>query len=305
MNIDHLYYFLVIADTKSINKAARRLFISQQHLSRIVSALETDLHVQLLRRTTSGIALTEKGEIFMQFAERIVTDYREMQSYFYLDALPPLEEEPVIQGSCEIAFPFFFSLYLNDFIKRLGANYPAIRIQCFENDHDYTVDELSRSDMLHLLLVPADSSLAQSSDKLAYYHIGDTSASFCVNSASPLARKHALTQDDIASQLQTAYVQTTYIPSSANVLFTSSNLYQHLDSVVHNHSICIVPTYLRSGIYAAYPDIVLIPYEKQPTIPIQLVHSQQHTLNNAEKAVMRFVAQYIQRVNQLDGRFSR
>ncbi len=300
MNIDHLYYFLVIADTKSINQAARKLFISQQHLSRIVNALEADLHAKLLDRHSTGIELTEKGEVFLQFAEKIVTDYRAMQSYFYLDALPPLEQDQLIQGSCKIAFPFFFSLFLNDFIQKLNASYPAIQIKCFECDHNYTLEELYQSDMLHLLLDTPDQNFHDFEDKLTFYHIGDTTASFCVSSASPLACKHSLTQEEAAAQLQTAYVQNSYFPSSSNVLFTSSNIYQHLDSVVHNQSICIVPAYIRSGIYATYPEIVLIPYEKQPCIPIHLVHSKHHHLNNADKAVMRFVTQYIQKLNQLD-----
>ena len=112
MKIEHLYYFLVIANTKSINKAARKLFVSQQHLSRIVNTLEEDLHIKLLNRTSTGIELTEKGKVFTQFAEKIVNDYREMQSYFYLDALPALDENKEVHGSCQIAFPFFFSMFL-------------------------------------------------------------------------------------------------------------------------------------------------------------------------------------------------
>ncbi|MBO5139647.1 MAG: LysR family transcriptional regulator, partial [Peptococcaceae bacterium] len=124
MKIEHLYYFLVIANTNSINKAAQKLFISQQHLSRIVNTLEEDLHIKLLHRTASGIELTEKGKIFSQFAEKIVNDYREMQSYFYLDALPTIEQEADIHGNCQIAFPFFFSMFLNDFIKKLQKIHP-------------------------------------------------------------------------------------------------------------------------------------------------------------------------------------
>ena len=82
MKIEHLYYFLVIANTKSINKAACKLYLSQQHLSRIVTNLENELHIQLLKRSPAGIELTEKGEVFSQFAEKIVNDYREMQTHF-------------------------------------------------------------------------------------------------------------------------------------------------------------------------------------------------------------------------------
>lgn len=64
MKIEHLYYFLIIAETKSINKAAHKLFISQQQLSRVINGLENDLHTQLLQRNSAGIELTEKGLVF-------------------------------------------------------------------------------------------------------------------------------------------------------------------------------------------------------------------------------------------------
>ena len=44
MRIEYLYYFLVISETQSLNKASNKLFISQQQLSRIVSSLENELN---------------------------------------------------------------------------------------------------------------------------------------------------------------------------------------------------------------------------------------------------------------------
>lgn len=299
LNIDHLYYFSVIADTKSINQASRRLFVSQQHLSRIVSALEDELHTKLLRRASTGIELTEKGEVFLNFAQKIVADYREMQSYFYLEALPDFDQSQSVQGSCKITLPFFFSLFLNDFIGKLSATYPALTISCFEDADGYNADELYASDMLHLLLLDiTNHDLSNTDSKLVFYEIGHTTASCCVNRTSALAHKSVLTSKDIANARQTIYpAQSKALHGVQNILFISSNIYQHLDSVVHNQSVCIIPTYIRSGIYAAYPDIVLIPYEKQMSIPIYLVHSSRHTLQIADKAVIRFVAQYIQKLN--------
>ena len=123
MKIEHLYYFLVIANSKSINKASKKLFLSQQHLSRIINTLEEDLQLRLFHRTSTGIELTDKGKVFSTFAEKIVNDYREMQNYFYMDALPVLEGSNEVHGSCQIAFPFFFYIFLNDFIKKLQEVY--------------------------------------------------------------------------------------------------------------------------------------------------------------------------------------
>ena len=126
---------------------------------------------------------------------------------------------------------------------------------------------------------------------------------FCVNKDSPLARKRALNKEDIAHELKTIYPAENSWRSNfddTHTLFTSSNIYQHLDSVIHNHSICVVPAYIRAGIYAVYPDIILLPYEPMQLTPIYIVHSAKHVLNTAEKAVVRFTSQYIQKISVLD-----
>lgn len=302
MKIEHLYYFLVIANTNSINKAARKLFISQQHLSRIVNTLEEDLHIKLLHRTSAGIELTEKGKIFTQFAEKIVNDYREMQSYFYLDALPALDNKTDIQGSCKIAFPFFFSMFLNDFINGLHKIHPGISIRYYEDSGDYTVESLRNSNMLHVIVESREQiqEFFQEDAALTSYYIGDTGVSVCVNRNSALAGKPFISQSDLDTQLVTCYPQNTsnMLLKNANILFESSNIYQHLDSVVHNNSVCIVASYIQPGIEKLYPDVVLVPFEKQFTVSIHIMHNKDMALTDSDKAVIQFAAQYLQKLNK-------
>ncbi len=302
MKIEHLYYFLVVANTNSINKAAQKLFISQQHLSRIMNGLEEDLHIQLLRRTSTGIELTEKGKVFSQFAEKIVNNYQEMQSYFYLDALPAPEHTEEILGSARIAFPFFFSLFLNDFMKGLHQIHPGVTLRYFEDSGDYQAESLRNSNMLHVVVEHAEQlqNVLHDDSELTAYYIGETGVSFCVNRQSPLAQKPILSQTDINTQLITCYPQMTYnqLLKDANVLFVSSNIYQHLDSVVHNGSICFAPSYIQTGIQKQYPDIVMLPFERQYTVPIYIVHNKNMLLTDADKAVIRYAAQYMQELSK-------
>ncbi len=302
MKIEHLYYFLVVANTSSINKAAQKLFISQQHLSRIINNLEEDLHIKLLNRTSTGIELTEKGNVFSKFAEKIVNDYREMQSYFYLDALPALEQETDIHGSCQIAFPFFFSIFLNDFIKSLHKIHPGITIRYFEDSGDYSAQTLRESNMLHVVVDSQEQipDLSQAETGLTAYYIGTTSVSVCVNRNTPLAEKPAVSQADIDTHLVTCYPNSSsnMLLKKANVLFVSANISQHLDSVVNNNSICIVASYIEPGIKRLYPDVVMLPFEKQFTVPIYIMHNKDLHLAEADKAVLQFAAQYMQKLNK-------
>ena len=74
MEIRQLEYFKEIADTGSINEAARRLNMSQPPLSSQLRRLEDELNVRLFERTKKGVSLTEAGKLLYTHAERIL-DY--------------------------------------------------------------------------------------------------------------------------------------------------------------------------------------------------------------------------------------
>lgn len=50
MNIEHLKYFVLVADSLNITHTAKKLYISQQALSNHISNLEKKLGVKLFER---------------------------------------------------------------------------------------------------------------------------------------------------------------------------------------------------------------------------------------------------------------
>ena len=80
MEIKQLKYFVVSADVGSFSEAAKVLFTTQSSVSKVVSALETELGYPLFRRVSRGIALTEKGKAFYKKASHIVLDFDRLES---------------------------------------------------------------------------------------------------------------------------------------------------------------------------------------------------------------------------------
>lgn len=72
MTLTQLDYVVKIADTKSMNKAAAELFVSQPALSGAIKELEEELHIQLFIRSNKGIILTTEGEEFLSYARQMV-----------------------------------------------------------------------------------------------------------------------------------------------------------------------------------------------------------------------------------------
>ncbi|MXV44658.1 LysR family transcriptional regulator [Saccharibacter sp. 17.LH.SD] len=75
MDIRHFRYFVAIAETGSITRAAERLGMEQPPLSQQIRRLEEDLGVSLFRRQTRGVVLTEEGRNLLPRA-RLILDLR-------------------------------------------------------------------------------------------------------------------------------------------------------------------------------------------------------------------------------------
>ncbi len=72
MTLAQLNYVVKIAETKSINKAAAELFVSQPALSGAVHDLEDEIHTELFVRSNKGIVITTAGEEFLSYARQMV-----------------------------------------------------------------------------------------------------------------------------------------------------------------------------------------------------------------------------------------
>ena len=82
MNIIHMRYALVVAETKSINKASERLYVGAPALSRGIKELEADLGVSLFVRSAKGMFLTPDGELFVKYAEKALKQIDDIENIF-------------------------------------------------------------------------------------------------------------------------------------------------------------------------------------------------------------------------------
>lgn len=75
MTLAQLKYIITVADTGSMNEAAKELFISQPSLSQSVKELETEIGVELFRRSNRGVSVTQEGSVFLGYARQVVEQY--------------------------------------------------------------------------------------------------------------------------------------------------------------------------------------------------------------------------------------
>jgi DNA-binding transcriptional LysR family regulator len=72
LDVRTLRYFVAVADELSFTRAAERLFVAQQAISRDIRRLEARLGVTLFDRTTRRVALTADGERLLVEARKLL-----------------------------------------------------------------------------------------------------------------------------------------------------------------------------------------------------------------------------------------
>lgn len=72
MTLQQIRYVIAVANTNSMNEAAKNLFVSQPSLSSAIKELEEELQITIFARTNKGVILTQEGEEFLIYARQIL-----------------------------------------------------------------------------------------------------------------------------------------------------------------------------------------------------------------------------------------
>ena len=143
MEIRQLEYFKEIADTGSINEAARRLNMSQPPLSSQLRRLEDELNVRLFERTKKGVSLTEAGKLLYTHAERIL-DYTRSAAIEVSNA----EKRQILR----LGLTPTTVTVLMPAIIRFSKQHPKIRFEVYDGS-TFTLSDLIREGVIEVSAV--------------------------------------------------------------------------------------------------------------------------------------------------------
>src|SRR5260370_21288959 len=121
-DLNDLYFFAKVADFGSYTAAAKALGLQTWKLSRRIAALEGELGVRLINRTTRRLSLTDAGKTFRRHCVALLDEAQAAK-----DAMTKLLGSP--QGLVRISCPTgLLQGGIADVLARFLAKHPRLRV---------------------------------------------------------------------------------------------------------------------------------------------------------------------------------
>ena len=181
MTLNQLLYFQTVARYQHFRLAAASLNISQPSLSRSIANLEEELGIILFERKGRTVTLTKYGRLFLEHANRILTDVQlaekqmkklsgnaghvDIAYVFPLAAqyIPPTVRRFLAKSSNETISFNFHQTYTREMVSGLKAErYDVIFGSYVENEPDIQFVPILKQEMI--IITPLGHPLAQKKD---------------------------------------------------------------------------------------------------------------------------------------------
>lgn len=260
MNTKDLHYFITVCQEGSISKAAQRLFISPQGLSKNIKNLENEVGVSLFIRTSTGIHPTYNGKKFETEAIELVKSIENLKNMF----LGQLENQ---HGVLKIASALgIISSCSLDFFFKFNEKYPNIDVQISEfTDVDVEESILNGLADIGLAVEPVDRS--------KFHVIPFSSEDEClvVHKSNPLSKKTKISfldlkEEKIIIESKKFKVYSKFVDYcrifgfEPNILFESTEIgFAH--KLAHlNKGVALSVASAAKDI--TYEDVIILPFEE-------------------------------------------
>lgn len=115
--------FITAAEEGSLIAAARRHGLSASMAGKHVAAIEAELNVRLMQRSTRSLVLTEAGRAYHVRCKRIIEEYEEAKR-------EAADAQETVQGVLRVAAPLTFgAMHLSDVMAGFLERHPGVTLE--------------------------------------------------------------------------------------------------------------------------------------------------------------------------------
>jgi len=201
MELRHLRYFVAVAETENVSRAAEKLHVSQPALSRQIRDLEDELQVLLLERGAQSMRLTDAGKLFFREARAVLER---------ADAAVAAVREAAGGAHTELHVGYAPSLtvqILPGALRSFQREFPRARVLL----HDLSTEEMLsqlRARKIHLSLMVRP--CAKQLRGLRFVELAHYPMCIAMAKKHPLARLRSVTRAAAARENLIAYTREDY-----------------------------------------------------------------------------------------------
>lgn len=273
-----LNYFLKIADTGNMSKAAQELHVTQPTLSRQIRSLEDDLGTKLFSRDNKKMTLTSAGIMFQERASQIV----QMIDKTTQDIQNQDELKGVITIGCVESS---VARFLGTMVKKFHHQFPEIHFSLYDADAEDIKEKLDNNLVdLGFVLSPVEIAKYEYLSLPVIDHWG-----LVVLKNSPIAKQDYVSLDQLPSMplivparriVQDEVSSWMKIPSKQLNIVGSQNLLSNSLFLVKDgigDVLCAEESYsLRPD-----PDLTFVPIKTTEQIHHMVIWPKNHSLTPA------------------------
>lgn len=243
--LQQLRILKALATEKSFTKAAKLLYLSQPSLSKQIRILEENLDIILINRENHKISLTENGQVFLQYAERILALCEE--SCRALIDLKNGERGNLIVGASQTIGTYLLPRVLALFAQR----YPQINLKVQVNSTRLIAKHIVNRE-IDIAIVGGDIPPELKKNLLVENFVEDE-FSLIVPKDHPFAKKQVITKEDLYHlKFITLNSNSTIRKFIDNILTQNQIQTKQLKTIMQLNSIEGIKTAVSLGLGAAF-----------------------------------------------------
>jgi LysR family transcriptional regulator, transcription activator of glutamate synthase operon len=265
MELRQLRYLDAVARHRSFTQAALDVHVAQSALSQQVGRLERELGVELLRRTTRRVEVTEAGELVLARARRALAEVDGVRAD--LDALQGLVRGTLRVGGLPPVGPVQPAALIADFSRA----HPELAITVRE-DVAFTLLRLLRDGGLDLVMALVD---PDSLDGLEGVRLRDEELVLVTPLDHPLARAKRVRVERLAGEALVAYGAGSALRDALHTLVPGARVVaeaNELETVRELTARGLGMTLMPRSVVASHGDRLAIrPLSPPHALPVSLV----------------------------------
>lgn len=261
MELRHLRYFVAVADTENVSRAALTLHVSQPALSRQIRDLEVELGFSLLDRGARSVRLTDAGRTFVEGARAVLRRADEAVA----------EARTIATGggrTLDVGYATSPTVrILPPALRAFQRLQPAVRVRL----HDLSTEGMLtglRDGTLHIaFLVCSTRSLLRGLRSAELARLGTCLA---VSPGHPLSRRRRVTLTEISRQPLIAFTRKDYpdYHETLSALFAKTGLRPRIAEEHDSVSSLIASVEAGSGVAVVTDSLACVAGPRLKLIPL-------------------------------------